>query len=62
MSLLERYMHKCEVYQRKEGEQYDPQLVTKLLQNYRSHPAILQLPNEQFYCGELLPCADKLER
>ncbi len=27
--------------------------VIKLLQNYRSHPAILKFPNEQFYRGEL---------
>ena len=32
----------------------------KLLNNYRSHPDILQVPNELFYQSELEPCADKL--
>ena len=30
----------------------------KLTKNYRSHPAILKFPNEQFYSGDLEPCAD----
>ncbi|KAI9344799.1 P-loop containing nucleoside triphosphate hydrolase protein [Zopfochytrium polystomum] len=30
----------------------------KLLKNYRSHEDILKTPNELFYDGELLPCAD----
>ncbi|PFH46787.1 hypothetical protein AMATHDRAFT_7405 [Amanita thiersii Skay4041] len=34
------------------------QSVIKLLQNYRSHPAILKFPNEQFYGGELQGCAE----
>uniref|UniRef100_A0A3B4WP45 RNA helicase n=1 Tax=Seriola lalandi dorsalis TaxID=1841481 RepID=A0A3B4WP45_SERLL len=33
--------------------------VTKLLRNYRSHRAILTIPNELFYKGELLPHAPK---
>ena len=33
--------------------------ITKLLRNYRSHPEIPRLPNELFYDGELLPCADR---
>ena len=32
----------------------------KLLRNYRSHPDILQVPNEMFYKGELESCADKM--
>jgi helicase MOV-10 len=31
--------------------------VVKLLNNYRSHPAILKFPNEQFYNGELMAAA-----
>lgn len=27
--------------------------IVKLLRNFRSHPAILRFPNEQFYRGEL---------
>ena len=28
--------------------------ITKLVQNYRSHPSILEFPNKKFYEGELL--------
>jgi helicase MOV-10 len=31
--------------------------VVKLIKNFRSHPAILKFPNEQFYAGDLQPCA-----
>ena len=36
--------------------------VTKLLENYRSHPTILSVPNESFYDDELQPRADKIKR
>ncbi|KAG1680367.1 hypothetical protein FOA52_015458 [Chlamydomonas sp. UWO 241] len=36
-------------------EPYNTAYVTKLVNNYRSHPAILKVPNELFYDGELLP-------
>ena len=32
--------------------------IVKLLNNYRSHPAIIRYPNKQFYHGELEPCGD----
>lgn len=32
--------------------------VVKLVKNFRSHEAILQFPNLQFYGGDLQPCAD----
>ncbi|KAG7441318.1 RNA helicase [Guyanagaster necrorhizus] len=32
--------------------------VVKLVQNFRSHPAILKFPDERFYKGELQPCAE----
>jgi len=37
---------------------YDPLVVTKLINNYRSHPAVLKLPSAVFYHDELQPCAD----
>ena len=61
-------MHHCEVYARHDvsnynvEDKYDSRILTKLVQNYRSHPDILCVPNELFYNGELQPCADKLVR
>ena len=37
---------------------YDPLVVTKLINNYRSHPAVLKLPSAVFYHDELKPYAD----
>jgi helicase MOV-10 len=39
---------------------YPPELVTMLVRNYRSHPAILKLPNEMFYHNKLIACGDRL--
>ncbi|KAA0718491.1 RNA helicase [Triplophysa tibetana] len=51
VSFLERLMglplYSC-------GERgYNPKLVTKLVYNYRSHEALLELPSRLFYAGEL---------
>ncbi|NXC40338.1 SDE3 helicase, partial [Penelope pileata] len=54
-SLLERLMRHNALYARTDGS-YDPQFVTKLLWNYRSHAAILRVPNELFYDSELKAC------
>ncbi|KAM9147737.1 helicase MOV-10 [Pangshura tecta] len=59
VSLLERLMLHNSLYQ-KGVESYNPQFVTKLLRNYRSHAALLEIPNQQFYDGELQECADHL--
>jgi helicase MOV-10 len=62
-SLLERLMMSCDVYARKPMlTPYDNRLITKLVRNYRSHPAIMFLPNRLFYDGVLQPHADKLIR
>ncbi|KFO86227.1 Putative helicase MOV-10, partial [Buceros rhinoceros silvestris] len=55
ISLLERLMLHNPLY-KKSSEGYDPQFVTKLLWNYRSHEAILRIPNELFYDSELKAC------
>jgi len=46
----------------KEFGYYNPYFCTKLLQNYRSHPAILQLPSILFYHNELVASADETMR
>ena len=68
VSYMERLM-KTEVYGRRGGTKaqgvggkeqgvFPGELVTKLVRNYRSHPAIIKLPNEMFYDGELEAKAD----
>nr|CAD7394869.1 unnamed protein product [Timema cristinae] len=55
VSLLERLMSTCELYKRNaEEDGYDNRFITKLIQNFRSHPDILYLPNELFYDGDLI--------
>ncbi|NXD43233.1 SDE3 helicase, partial [Copsychus sechellarum] len=54
-SLLERLMLHNPLYQ-KSGGGYNAQFITKLLWNYRSHEAILRIPNELFYDNELKVC------
>jgi superfamily I DNA and/or RNA helicase len=60
-SFMERLTQR-DVYARDESSKvYPAYLITKLVQNYRSHPAILKLPNELFYDGELIPSGDKFK-
>ncbi|NXI28627.1 SDE3 helicase, partial [Sterrhoptilus dennistouni] len=54
-SLLERLMLHNPLYKKSSGG-YDAQFITKLLWNYRSHEAILKIPNELFYDNELKVC------
>ncbi|XP_056319481.1 putative helicase mov-10-B.1 [Danio aesculapii] len=59
LSLLERLMTQNELYQ-KGDTGFDNRYVTKLLQNYRSHPSILKVPNELFYDNELKARAEEV--
>ena len=52
-------MESFQIYQKGEQDKYDPNFITKLVKNYRSHIAILQLPNQMFYDNELVPCGGK---
>ncbi|XP_070766164.1 putative helicase mov-10-B.2 [Enoplosus armatus] len=61
VSLLERMMTDFPLYLKNEGA-FNNRFVTKLLHNYRSHPAILKIPNELFYDGELQVSADEILR
>jgi helicase MOV-10 len=54
-SLLERMHERIESYE-------DRRFITTLVQNYRSHPKILELSNHRFYNGKLQACADKFVR
>lgn len=53
-SLLERLME-CEPYQ-KSNDKYNSRYITKLVRNFRSHPAILYTSNKLFY-EDLIPFA-----
>ena len=59
-SFLERLMSR-KVYARGE-DGYDGRVLTKLVRNFRSHEALLELPNELFYNGDLIACADPILR
>ncbi|VDC03813.1 unnamed protein product [Peniophora sp. CBMAI 1063] len=57
-SYLERLMSE-ELYNH---HNWHGRTVVKLTNNYRSHEAILTYPNQHFYEGELVPCADARTR
>ncbi|KAM8753806.1 putative helicase mov-10-B.1 isoform 4-T4 [Acanthopagrus schlegelii] len=57
VSLLERLMKDFPLYSRNKKGVFNNHFVTKLLNNYRSHPAILNIPSKLFYDGELKACA-----
>jgi superfamily I DNA and/or RNA helicase len=47
-------MNHCDLYKRDEkNKQYNPAVLTKLVQNFRSHKKILAVPNSMFYDNEL---------
>lgn len=51
--MLERLMS-LPLYSKRPGtNRYDSNVLTKLVLNYRSHPAILEVSNNLFYDGEL---------
>ncbi|XP_073243084.1 putative helicase mov-10-B.1 isoform X2 [Porites lutea] len=57
ISLLERLMTLCSAYSRGLTGSYDSDLLTKLVNNYRSHRAIIEIPKQLFYDDELNECA-----
>jgi len=62
ISFLER-LTSTSLYERNESlyeedGAYNPLVVTKLLNNYRSHEGLLKLSSSLFYNRELIPCAD----
>ncbi|XP_030280361.1 putative helicase mov-10-B.1 [Sparus aurata] len=53
LSMLERLMRDIDLYKSDDTHGFNNHFITKLLRNYRSHPAILKIPNRLFYKGEL---------
>ena len=67
VSLLERLLMDAQSvqqspYYRPPGASFPALYITKLLHNYRSHPALLEQPNAMFYKNELIASAEKLAR
>ena len=59
-SFLERLIERA-VYQKSTTtNQYDERVLTKLTRNYRAHAALLHVPNQLFYDGELTACGQQL--
>lgn len=58
-SLMERLFEK-QLYKRDSTtQQFNPKYITQLVKNYRSHPAILSIPNQLFYDNKLQAKASK---
>ncbi|XP_048511780.1 putative helicase MOV-10 isoform X2 [Athalia rosae] len=55
-SLLERLMKQCLPYKKDNTGKYNPNYITKLRRNFRSHKSILHVPNKLFYDNELVQC------
>jgi helicase MOV-10 len=58
VSYMERLLKTSPVYGMDANGTYRPHLVAFLARNYRSHPAILKLPNEMFYYNKLIASGD----
>lgn len=50
---------KTELYEKINNNEYDSDYITKLVRNYRSHPAIIRVSNELYYDNELIACSNK---
>ena len=60
ISLLERLMNTSDIYKRDSiTMNFHTKAITKLLDNYRSHPSLLSLPSLLFYDNELKARGDK---
>lgn len=52
---MERLMVQCPIYHKDPAtKDYNDKVITKLLKNYRSHPVLLEVPNELFYDKKLI--------
>lgn len=48
-------MNDCDPYKKQDGK-YNPNYITQLVKNYRSHENLLYVSNKQFYNKELKIC------
>ena len=54
-------MNTSDIYKRDSNTMnFHTKAITKLLDNYRSHPTLLALPSLLFYDNELKACGDKM--
>eukprot|EP00172_Hildenbrandia_rubra_P001779 Plantae.Rhodophyta-Hildenbrandia_rubra.ctg23729.p1 GENE.Plantae.Rhodophyta-Hildenbrandia_rubra.ctg23729~~Plantae.Rhodophyta-Hildenbrandia_rubra.ctg23729.p1 ORF type:complete len:743 (+),score=108.94 Plantae.Rhodophyta-Hildenbrandia_rubra.ctg23729:225-2231(+) len=63
VSLMERLMKNFDRYKPKligGVPSWNDRYITKLVKNYRSHPALLTVPSQLFYSNELVEAADPL--
>lgn len=60
--MLERLMSNGVYSRDQDTGDFDPNYVTKLVRSFRSHPEILEIPNDCFYDNELLAWADTARR
>ena len=60
ISYLERLITTCPIYARDNNGNYNNNVITKLINCYRCHPAILKVPNDLFYDGDLVPTGDPI--
>ena len=60
-SLLERLLSNVDFYQKNANNNYNDKFVIQLVQNYRSSPQLLKVPNELFYDNSLVACANAAE-
>lgn len=57
VSLIERLMEMDPYRCNPDDNSLNDRYIVQLVQNYRSHPAILAPSNELFYSRKLIPCA-----
>lgn len=57
ISLMDRLYNRPLYAQHPSTKKFNPKFITQLVQNYRSHPAILYVANKLFYNGSLVPKA-----
>jgi len=58
ISPIERLMNNFQLYKKVNRASFNSMVITKLCDNYRAHPKLLEAPSKLFYERELRACAD----